>query len=201
MEDREKFFRRLRDELTPEDLRRVELAYILAKDAHRPQRRQELGTDGEPMRYFEHPRRVAIMLFDEIGIIDADALCMALLHDIVEDTRYITIEHIRQFFGNRVADGIALLTKRPKYGYEGRLFGCSDWRALVVKSCDRLDNLRSLGACDAEKIQRKLTETEEKYFPIFDRMVQIAPKEMWGALEKHHRGIKQVFSELVEKHC
>lgn len=75
----------------------------------------------------------------------------------------------------RVADCVKLLSKLPKAGYEDDLLGCGEWRALIAKGCDRLDNLRSLGACSVEKQRRKIEETTNLYYPIFDRMVDITP--------------------------
>lgn len=200
MENREKFFRRFQDYFTRQQKHCVELAYTLAKDAHRPQRRQETGPDGKPLRYFEHPRRVALITLDECGIIDWELICIALLHDIVEDTRYIGVDFIRDFFGTRVADGVRLVTKMPKAGYEGRLTECSEWRALTVKTCDRLDNLRTLHHCSRDKISRKLGETVEWYYPIFQRMIDIAPANHKTVLTELASKVAKTVDQVRLKH-
>lgn len=175
MENRKQFFSRFEGCLGGPDLQMMELAYILSKASHRHQSRQELDKEGNPLRYFEHPRRTALIAIDELRFLDWELFCILLLHDVVEDTDYITFSHLELWFTPRIAECVKLLSKLPKAGYEDRLLGCAEWRALITKGCDRLDNLRSLGACSKKKRERKLQETVEKYYPIFDRMVSITP--------------------------
>ena len=155
----------------------VELAYTLAKDAHRPQEREEIDKNGKRVRYFEHPRRVALILIDELWIRDPAIISGGLLHDVDEDTRYITSKHIEAWFGPVVAQIVRDVTKKPSYGYYERLLENGDWRSLFVKGADRLDNLRTLGSCKPEKQQRKIEETIIKIYPLLDRLVKIAPKK------------------------
>ena len=70
-----------------------------------------------------------------------------------------------------------MLSKVPKEGYTERLNNCDDWKVLLIKACDRLDNLRSLmiPGTALEFQKRQIQETKEKYFSIFDRMVVLAP--------------------------
>ena len=174
MEDRKQFFSRL-TELSDRERAMVELAYILAKYSHRAQSRQEIGEDGSPLRYFEHPRRVALIILDKLRILDWELVVIALLHDVVEDTEYATARQLAVWFTPRVAECVGLVSKLPKAGYVKRLEECSEWRALVVKACDTLDNLRSLEACAPEKRRRKVAEYREKYAPVFERMLEIVP--------------------------
>jgi guanosine-3',5'-bis(diphosphate) 3'-pyrophosphohydrolase len=175
-EDREKFFNRI--VFLPEaDRMRIQLAYTLSKYAHRAQVRKELGPDGKPLRYFEHVRRVTLVLLDELKIARAEMIVTALLHDGIEDTRDLTPDMIEFHFGSDVGTLVKLLSKVPKEGYAERLFSFGDWRALVIKACDRLDNLRSLGASSREFRTKQVTETRKVYYPIFNRMVEIAPPE------------------------
>ena len=116
--------------MTPDDARE------LATDAHRGQ----LDKVGQP--YIEHPARVAARV-RECAPGDADAECVAWLHDVVEDTA-ITLEQVRQRFGDRIADAVDAMTRRD-----------SDWDgdpddyyrrvaanplALTVKYADIADN-------------------------------------------------------------
>lgn len=144
-EDRERFFNRIA--FLPEaDRMRIQLAYTLAKFAHRAQVRKEPGPDGKPLRYFEHVRRVALVLIDELKIARPEMITAALLHDGIEDTRDLTPDVIEFHFGADVGTLVKLLSKVPKEGFADRLLHFGDWRALMIKGCDRLDNLRSLGA-------------------------------------------------------
>src|SRR5208282_822937 len=68
-------------------------AFEFAAEQHRGQLRQS----GEP--FLSHPLEVAHLLADMR--LDVTALCAALLHDVVEDTK-IPIEQIRERFGEEV---------------------------------------------------------------------------------------------------
>lgn len=175
-ENRESFFLRLRTALNPRDYRDIELAYILAKYGHRAQHRQELDADGSPQRYFEHLRRTALILIDEVGIADRTLIASALLHDTLEDTRDISYELLQHSFGNTVAGIVQQLSKVPKEGYLERL-ARAGWQTLIVKACDRLDNLRSLDrpGIAREFVAKQVRETREKYLPVFEVMVADAP--------------------------
>lgn len=172
MENKETFQARIRPYLPPSEQLDVKLAYCLAKFGHRAQTRKEL-TDGKPTRYFEHVRRVAIILMDEMKIIDRDMIITALLHDSLEDTHDLTSELLEHCFGPNVVSMVKKLSKVPKEGYIERLTHCQDWHVIAIKACDRLDNLRSLMIPEnsLEFQQKQIRETKEKYFPIFDKMV------------------------------
>ena len=80
-ENRDTFFARLEPHLAPSSLLDIQLAYTLAKFGHRAQTRKELGEDGQPERYFEHPRRVTLILLDEVKIHEPELVVAALLHE------------------------------------------------------------------------------------------------------------------------
>ena len=186
MENKEAFFARLEPRLAPSDLARVRGAYYLAKYGHRAQVRKELDEDGSPLRYFEHVRRVALILMDEGGCFDSDMIIAALLHDALEDTVDIDGLVIEQFFGPEVARRVRILTKEPKEDYVKRLW-TADGETVLLKLCDRLDNLRSLPGCD-EAFQAKIVkETRELYVPLFEQraggdMVMAAFIDVFGEL-------------------
>lgn len=190
-ENRETFFARLEPVLAPSALLDVQLAYTLAKYGHRAQVRKELNEAGDPMRYFEHPRRVAITLVDEVKIIDSDTIIAALLHDGPEDTRDLTPLMIEHCFGPRVARTVKILSKTPKEGYIDRFTSCTMWEPYVVKGCDRLDNLRSLPGTTHEFRKRQVAETREKYYPLFDRMESLVPGEHYERVRWLRDAIRQ----------
>lgn len=156
---------------------RIQLAYTLAKFSHRSQIRKETNDEGKPVRYFEHPRRVALILIDELHIVEADMIVAALLHDGIEDTRDLTPDMIEFHFGSEVRRIVALLSKVPKEGYIDRLGAFADWKTLTVKACDRLDNLRSMDQAGPEFRTKQIKETREVYAPLFNRMVDVSPRE------------------------
>ncbi len=174
-ENRETFFRRLEPHLAPSELLDVQLAYTLAKYGHRAQTRKELGEDGQPVRYFEHPRRVTLILLDEVQIYQTDLIVAALLHDGIEDTRDLTPELIERCWGPDVVRIVKTLSKVPKEGYLERFAASVDWRPYLIKACDRLDNLRSLKGCAPSFVRKQCQETEEKYYSLFYRMIELCP--------------------------
>lgn len=176
MENKETFQARIKPFFSPSDQLDIKLAYTLAKFGHRAQLRKEL-VDGKPVRYFEHVRRVSIVLMDDLKIMDRDMIIAALLHDSLEDTEDLTAELIEHTFGSEVATMVTLLSKIPKEGYLDRLRNCNLWKVLTLKLCDKVDNLRSLMvpgvSIDFQKKQAK--EAKEHYFDLFDLLLQICP--------------------------
>jgi guanosine-3',5'-bis(diphosphate) 3'-pyrophosphohydrolase len=177
MENKESFQARIQTYFSPTDQLDIKLAYYLAKYGHRAQFRKE-EQDGKPLRYFEHVRRVSIILIDEMKIMDKEMIIAALLHDAIEDTQDLTPEMLEHCFGSNVTTLIQLLSKSPKEGYHERLINCKNWKALAIKACDRLDNLRSLicPGTTAEFQKKQIKETEEIYFPIFNSLLVLAPE-------------------------
>jgi GTP diphosphokinase / guanosine-3',5'-bis(diphosphate) 3'-diphosphatase len=167
MENRESFFARLSPFMPPSELRNVEIAYMMAKFAHRAQTRTECDINGEPLRYFEHLRRVAILVIDVFGIRDWKIICAALLHDSLEDTKDITPEIVEHLFGPRVCQIVKLLSKCPKEGYVQRLRTFGDSEVLLLKGCDRLDNLRSMNSSTGEFIEKQVAETQNVLMPLW----------------------------------
>lgn len=166
MENRESFFARLSPFMPPPELRNVEVAYMMAKFAHRAQKRNETDSQGEKIRYFEHLRRVAIILIDETEIRDWTLICAALLHDSLEDTRDINPEMIAHLFGTRVCQIVKLLSKCPKEGYFERLQKYGDDDVFLIKAADRLDNLRSMEQAGLLFMEKQHKETVERIVPI-----------------------------------
>lgn len=143
----------------------IELAYILSKDAHRSQQR----IDGE--RYFEHPRRVALIYFNELKKNNADEICACLLHDTIEDTLYINERKLGMWFNTDVADLVVALSKVPgktqrEYFDNLKLYG----RAAIIKGCDRLDNLRSLKHTEPEFQWKQIHSTMKFVIPMLEHI-------------------------------
>ena len=90
----------------------VEKAYKFAEQAHAGQVRKS----GEP--YFIHPVSVASILTDLM--IDAPTIAAGFLHDTVEDCPGITLDTIRQEFGDEVAQLVDGVTKLDKLDFTNR---------------------------------------------------------------------------------
>ena len=155
----------------------IKRASDFAKRAHEGQKRES----GEP--YYTHPEAVAIQLAN-MGM-DAETVAAGLLHDVVEDGDNITVEQLRELFGDDIAgmvDGVTKLTKTGnKSDMQTRedrqaenlrkmyLAMANDVRVVIIKLADRLHNMRTLGICSQEKKQRKSRETLDVYAPLADR--------------------------------
>ncbi len=164
--------------LTEEEHERVLAAYMFAKYGHERQMR-----DCGVVRYFEHPRAVAAIIINELGINnDWRIIVTALLHDILEDSWILDEKRISINFGKRVARWIVSLTKTDGVDYHDRFNRCTIWQVLLIKLSDRLDNVRSLTTCSQEKQVRYVKETETHYLPLIKKLVSLLPKEdRWRA--------------------
>ena len=148
-------------------------AYHYGEAAHKGQTRKS----GEP--YFSHPVSVAGIITDLK--LDSASVCAGLLHDVVEDT-LATLTDIEREFGQEVAflvDGVTKLSKinftskedRQAENFRKMLVAMArDIRVLLVKLCDRLDNMRTLEHMKPEAQDRIARETMEIYAPLANRL-------------------------------
>jgi guanosine-3',5'-bis(diphosphate) 3'-pyrophosphohydrolase len=155
------------------DLPLVRRAYQFAAQAHDGQTRKS----GDP--YVTHPLAVA-QIIAELKL-DVASVCAGLLHDCVEDTS-ATIEQLSELFGKEVAFLVEGVTKLGKLPYSTReeqqaenfrkmlLAMARDIRVILVKLCDRLDNMRSLNHLPPEKQERIAAETMQIYAPLANRL-------------------------------
>lgn len=155
------------------DVEVVSRAYDFASRAHEGQKRKS----GEP--YFVHPAAVAGIITDLK--LDIASVCAGLLHDVVEDT-LATVEDIEREFGPEIAflvDGVTKLSKINFTSKEDRqaenfrkmvVAMARDIRVLLVKLCDRLDNMRTLEFMKPEAQERIARETMDIYAPLANRL-------------------------------
>lgn len=169
-ENVESFFERIKPVFTPKEERLIRLAYVISKAGHRNQWRKENDSNGNPIRYFNHPRNVAIILLDEHKTTSKDMVISALLHDGLEDIRGLTADMIEEYFGTEVCKIVKLLTKDPKEGYWERLEAANNVEAILVKTADRLDNLRSMEKLSIDFKIKQLKETATKVFPLHNNL-------------------------------
>ncbi len=150
-------------------------AFNYAYDLHDGQVRQS----GEP--YIVHPVAVA-EIAASLGL-DTDSIITALLHDTVEDCGDKTsIEDVSERFGPTVAKLVDGLTKLISIEIEDRearqvenirkmlLAMSKDIRVIFLKLCDRLHNMRTLGARPENKRRSTALETMYVYAPLAHRL-------------------------------
>lgn len=176
-ENKAAFFNRL-SFLPFEDRLDIELAYALCKYWFRAKQRKEKDDKGQPVRYFEHLRRATLILIDELKIVEPAMIITLICHDALEDTldTDLAAAQIEKRFGGEVIKMVKLLSKVPEEGYLDRLVAFGGWKCLMLKACDRLDNLRSLKAGSIDFQHKQIKETKEKYYSLFDYMVDVAPE-------------------------
>ncbi len=164
------------------DLELLRRAFELAKQAHH----DEYRLTGHPI--ITHPLAVAYRLAQMK--LHLHVVAAGLLHDVVEDAD-ITIEDLRQQFGEDIATLVDSVTKLKKMKYQGveryvenmrKMFlaVASDVRVIFMKFADRLHNLQTLYAMPKNKQKRIAEESLEIYAPIAGRL---GMNEIKGELE------------------
>ena len=125
-------------------------AYGLLGDTHEGQTQK---VNGRP--YVEHPVAVAADV-GEAGF-EPEMIAAALLHDIVEDSE-VTVEQLRQRFGDRVAGLVETMTdtaevrpyERRKALHRERVVQAGP-EAAAIFAADKLNNVRALRSAYAEQ--------------------------------------------------
>ncbi len=157
------------------DVEKIKRAYLYASSLHEGQYR----VSGDP--YISHPIAVAEIAM-ALGL-DTDSICAAFLHDTVEDCSDKTnLDIIEARFGGDVAMLVDGLTKLNVINVEDKelaqmenirkmlLAMSKDIRVIFVKLCDRLHNMRTLGAKVEHKRRITALETMHVYAPLAHRL-------------------------------
>jgi guanosine-3',5'-bis(diphosphate) 3'-pyrophosphohydrolase len=151
----------------------VQKAYDYSYRMHAGQRRKS----GQP--YIVHPVSVAAIIADLR--LDGASVCAGLLHDVVEDT-LATTDDLTKEFGVEVAELVDGVTKLSKINFTSKedrqaenfrkmvVAMARDIRVLLIKLCDRLDNMRTLEHVARDTQERVARETIEIYAPLANRL-------------------------------
>ena len=163
---------KLNPKLSGDDHTHLKRAYEMAVHGHRFQRRKS----GEP--YILHPIEVARIAFEEMGLGPTAIIC-AILHDVVEDTEY-TLKDITKGFNPKVVRIVDGLTKLDGlYNVESlqaenfkKVLSTlvEDVRVILIKMCDRIHNLRTIGSMPRHKQLKIAAETSYIYIPLAHRL-------------------------------
>ncbi|MDR1712937.1 MAG: bifunctional (p)ppGpp synthetase/guanosine-3',5'-bis(diphosphate) 3'-pyrophosphohydrolase [Coriobacteriales bacterium] len=159
--------------LRSNEIRQLDKAYELAKQAHKGQVRKT----GEA--FINHPVQVALILV-ELRM-DADSITAAILHDTVEDSE-VTLDIVQEQFGadvRELVDGVTKITQieveslseHQANNLRKMLLAMSkDIRVIIIKLADRLHNMRTLQALREDRRIFKARETMEIYAPLAHRL-------------------------------
>ena len=140
----------------------LQTAYNVAFEAHKDQFRKEGSA------YITHPVAVASILI-ELNL-DIETVCAGLMHDVLEDS-FIKKSYLEKLFGKdivAIVDGVSNLNKLDFNSVEDRnannlqkmaLAMSKDIRVIIVKLCDRLNNMRTIEILPREKQIKKSIET------------------------------------------
>ena len=168
---REVFLAAARACFNNEAFTKISIAAQMMEKLHLGQFRK--GTDAP---YAIHPSRIALSIIEEFKKVDAELVCVALLHDLIEDTS-ITPEILAENFGPRCAELVVILTRRKgeqrgKNGdsidgnYLQRIVREGD-DAILLKLADKLDNLRDAAYHpDRSRVNVFVSETFSAYIPV-----------------------------------
>ncbi len=165
------------DYLSETNLNLIDKAFIIAKQLHQGQKRRS-GED-----YVLHPLRVAI----EISQLKMDTatIIAALLHDVLEDTSSKK-EELKKEFGPEVVfliDSVSNIhqlhhkVKNEEEKFQKQtetldnlrnliLSTAKDFRVILIKLMDRLDNMRTIWALLEQNQRENALETLRIYVPI-----------------------------------
>lgn len=106
----------------------------------------------------------------------------ALFHDLLEDTD-ATEQEILKLSSEEVLTAVKLLTKTKGYQMETYIAGIlSNPIALVVKTADRLHNLRS-AVCTDEAFKRKYIAETKQWYLDFSPEIETAMKELAATMK------------------
>jgi HD domain-containing protein len=152
------------------DIELIRRAYEVAAHCHQGQKRRS----GDP--YITHPVAVATILA-RLGVADDQMLCVAMLHDTVEDTPY-TMLALRREFGVGIATMVAGLVALDRLGRSRQdkvaqmltVIGSADSKVVTLKLADRLHNMRTLQFLPQAKQLWKARNTIDLFLPVAQQL-------------------------------
>ena len=147
---------------------------VIAYNGHDGQMRKS----GEP--YIYHPIEVAKIVAEDIGL-DYVSIASAILHDVVEDTS-ITLDDLNESVGldiSKIVDGltkISTLKKNEDYSVQAENYRKmlltlhNDIRVILIKTADRLHNMRTIDFLSKAKQDQMASESLYIYAPLAHRV-------------------------------
>ncbi len=167
-------------------------AVRLATELHFGQWREGAGS----LPYITHPIEVLTVLRFIGGVVDEDLLCVAALHDTVEETE-VQLSDIKKRFGPRVANILKEVTREEPT--EQQVAGMSKDEIWVLRSGMLLDEIKRMSP-DAQRVkladrlsnvrgayQTKKGKKLKRYLDQTEQILKIVKREvnsgLWDAIE------------------
>lgn len=145
--------------------------------------------------FSEHPKEV-VKILEKYGYNTPETECIALLHDVIEDTEVITKE-IRDRFGNAIATGVYILSRNTIDDQRKELIklaigknelddnGIYRLRLSLtrktiqrIKIADMIHNTLDLGSLREKSQEKKIVEAEKFYIPLGKKIAPLMIKEL-----------------------
>lgn len=162
----------------------IEKAHLVAENAHS---NQTYGI----YPYIYHPRCV-YMITKDLGYSD-EILVACILHDVLEDSD-ISYDDLKKAFGEEIAEIVFCVTdeagrnrKEKKSKTYPKIRG--NWKATVVKVCDRIANLEESIASNPQMLQMYKKEHQIFVESLYDKKHPKAMNKAWDRLYKLIDGI------------
>ena len=138
----------------------------------------QMRKSGEP--YIHHPLEVAKIVAKDIGL-DYISIASAILHDVLEDTD-VTFKDLNQSVGqeiSKIVNGltkISTLKKNEDYSIQAENYRRmlltlhKDIRVILIKTADRLHNMRTIDFLSKAKQDQMASESLYIYAPLAHRV-------------------------------
>jgi GTP diphosphokinase / guanosine-3',5'-bis(diphosphate) 3'-diphosphatase len=166
---------------------KVKLAEKFSKHAHLGKFRK---VDGKP--FHTHPEDV-VKILKKYGYDHPLTICIAYLHDTVEDTD-LALDEIRENFGHETAHGVFMLSrnkgkvmgkeKLTREEYKQRLAFARN-KVQRIKIADMIDNTKDLINLPEYYVKRKIEDSEKFYIPLGKEIAPEMTKELILNIESY----------------
>lgn len=149
-------------------------AMDFAKQYHKGTRKDKITPE------FQHQIEMALYIMGLKGLIDEErTITVALLHDVLEDYKEVSVITINNMFGSQVTDSCVRLDKTGKEynSYFNEIE--KDPIASIVKGTDRIHNVNSMkGVFSKEKQMSYIKEIEMYFIPMLKFARNCFPQQM-----------------------
>jgi (p)ppGpp synthase/HD superfamily hydrolase len=149
--------------------------------------------DDQGLRYgefsYEHHLKHVVNVLLELGETNKDVLASAWLHDAVEDTG-VSIELIRELFGERVSAIVSAVTDEPGANRKERkaktyLKIAADPDALTVKLADRIANVEHSKSAKNLRMFKMYQKEQLEFSGILRHVTELPIHEcLWARLDR-----------------